>query len=157
MKLSHQSGVASVDWSPDGKRIAVGTWGQEVKIWDAEKGIELTTFRGHSGSVYAVAWSPDGQRIASGSEDRTTKIWDVTSIGNSIPTTSQPGGLVELSPNKKYSIRLDRSSVNRKITIRNATFTDQVVLETGIADNEVISWDSTGKRVAIPFENTVGI
>ena len=62
-----------------------------MEFWDAAKGIELTTFRGHSGSVYAVAWSPDGQRIASGSEDRTIKIWDATTIGNGSTKTSQLG------------------------------------------------------------------
>ncbi len=72
----------SVAYNPDGKRIVSGSgFLQEagvVKVWDAEKGTELVTFKGHSNGVFSVAFSPDGKRIVSGSADKTIKIWDIS-------------------------------------------------------------------------------
>ena len=75
----HTSGVRSVAFSPDGKRIVSGSIDNTLKIWDAVSGEELQTLEGHTTSVYSVAFSPDGKRIVSGSLDTTLKIWDISS------------------------------------------------------------------------------
>jgi len=46
------------------------------EVWDAEKGQELLSLKGHTSVVSSVAWSPDGKRILSGSGDNTLKVWD---------------------------------------------------------------------------------
>src|SRR5215471_7209870 len=77
---AHTSGVWSVAFSPDGKRIAsasgmfkageVRGWdAQTVQVWDALTGQEMLTLQGHSGYVYSVAFSPDGKRLVSGNTD----------------------------------------------------------------------------------------
>jgi len=38
---------------------------QTAKVWDAERGKELLTLRGHSSIVQGVAFNPDGKRLAS--------------------------------------------------------------------------------------------
>ena len=38
-----------------------------MKVWDADKGTETLTLKGHTGEVSSVAFSPDGKRIVSGS------------------------------------------------------------------------------------------
>jgi WD40 repeat protein/tRNA A-37 threonylcarbamoyl transferase component Bud32 len=68
--------VWSVAFSPDGGRLASGSWGHAVKIWDVATGKELFTLNGHTGVVWGVAFSRDGRRLASGSEDGTIKVWD---------------------------------------------------------------------------------
>ena len=57
--------VDSVAWSPDGKRIASGSYDNTVQVWDAIDGSNVFTYKGHSDVVESVAWSPDGKRIAS--------------------------------------------------------------------------------------------
>ncbi len=72
----HSSTVDTVAWSPDGKRIASGSYDNTVQVWNAGDGSQPFTYKGHSDMVAAVAWSPDGKRIASGSADNTVQVWN---------------------------------------------------------------------------------
>jgi WD40 repeat protein len=65
-----------VCWSPDGQRLASAGEDHAVKVWDAARGQEARTLRGHTGAVTSVCWSPDGQRLASAGEDGTVMVWD---------------------------------------------------------------------------------
>ena len=38
-----------------------------MKVWDADKGTETLSLKGHTDLVSSVAFSPDGKRIVSGS------------------------------------------------------------------------------------------
>jgi predicted Ser/Thr protein kinase len=75
----HTNTVFSVAYSPDGTRLASGSFDGTVKVWDARSGAELATLRGHAGAVWSVCYSPEGTHIASASADRTIKVWDATS------------------------------------------------------------------------------
>ena len=61
-------------WSPDGTRLATGSWDKTAKVWNAADGRELLTLKGHAARVNAVSWSPDGLRLATGSYDGTTDV-----------------------------------------------------------------------------------
>ena len=50
-----------------------------AKLWDAARGRELLTFKGHSDQVLWAAFSPDGRRVVTGSLDGTAKLWDAAS------------------------------------------------------------------------------
>ncbi len=62
-------------WSPDGKRIASGSYDSTVQVWNATDGSNVYIYKGHPDSVDSVVWSPDGKRIASGSRDNTVQVW----------------------------------------------------------------------------------
>jgi len=68
-----------VAFSPDGLWVASGGEDHTVKLWNAQTGELIRTFRGHSGIVSRVAFSfgPDGKRLASASFDNTVKLWDL--------------------------------------------------------------------------------
>ena len=68
----------SVVYSPDGRTLASGGFG-DVSVWDAATGERLKTFTGHiEDSVYSVAFSPDGKTLVSGCRDSTVILWDLT-------------------------------------------------------------------------------
>ncbi|RYO95242.1 hypothetical protein DL764_007727 [Monosporascus ibericus] len=69
--------INSVAFSPDGSRLASGSYDKTVKIWDVATGACLSTFEGYGSVINSVAFSPDGSRLASGSCDCTVKVWDV--------------------------------------------------------------------------------
>jgi WD40 repeat protein len=73
----HSGAVASVTMSPDGARLATGSWDGTAKIWDAVIGRELITLKGHTDRVLGVAFSPNGRRVVTASADKTAKVWDV--------------------------------------------------------------------------------
>lgn len=97
----HDKSVTSVNWSPDGTRIASASRDTRVHIWNAAKPdpTHALIYRGHTDRVNAVAWSPNGRLIASAGDDKTVRIWS--------PDT----------PNKMEDIRIYRGHTNRINTL----------------------------------------
>jgi WD40 repeat protein/serine/threonine protein kinase len=84
----------SVAFSRDGRRLASGSWGGSVNLWDTEAGGEppCTFPQSHEARhpVSALAFSPDGKRLATANFGRRVDVWDTTT-GRLVYTRSQPG------------------------------------------------------------------
>ncbi|MCC7431360.1 fibronectin type III domain-containing protein [bacterium] len=75
---NHSNRVWSVSFSPDGSKVASGSYSYDntVKIWNASDGSLIWTGN-HSGDIYSVSFSPDGSKVASGSYQEV-KIWNAS-------------------------------------------------------------------------------
>ena len=76
------SGVVTVAFSPDGKRLAGSSLKQPIKIWELATGQDSLLLAGHTLETYYVGYSADGRLLASCSgnwrndQSGELKIWD---------------------------------------------------------------------------------
>jgi hypothetical protein len=63
-------------FSPDGKVVAAGDGGNDVRLHDAATGAVTATCTGHRGLVLCTAYSADGKYLASGGFDTKVLVWD---------------------------------------------------------------------------------
>ena len=168
-RFEDNAAIRSVAFSPDGKRLATGSWAQSdnVRLWDLETG-GSKIFSGHRGSIYGVAFSPDGRTLASASTDYTAKLWD-TATGNVKYTLSghakgvwgvafNSAGDRLATASEDHTVRIwDPGSGNLLLTmpghareVRTVAFSpDGRRLVTGSFDKTLRVWDLTTGR-ALP-------
>jgi WD40 repeat protein/uncharacterized caspase-like protein len=70
-------------FSPDGARLASGTYDGQIQLWDVATGRLLRTILGYTDAVQALAFSADGKHLLSSSDgdeqsgNKTVMEWDV--------------------------------------------------------------------------------
>jgi WD40 repeat protein len=69
--------VQAIEFSPDGSRLAVGSFGGLVKVYEIPEGTHLASWQ-HRSPVVRLAFSADGDVVASASAD-SVRIWDLQS------------------------------------------------------------------------------
>lgn len=72
----HETEIAALNWSPDGKQILSADWNGELRLWDAKKR-QLVGRAWQSDAVSALQWTRD--RIVTGSWDGRIRVWKVKS------------------------------------------------------------------------------
>jgi eukaryotic-like serine/threonine-protein kinase len=78
-EFRQSAGYSTVDWSPDGKLVAVGSWDHQVYIRDGLTGELRHVLRGHLGAIVNVCFSHDGAWLATTAFDNALRLWDVSS------------------------------------------------------------------------------
>ncbi len=76
----HSAEVASLAFTPDGRRLATASFDRTVKLWDTRTGQEVLTLRGHTAGVVSLAFSPDGNQLVSGGIDATARVWNAAPL-----------------------------------------------------------------------------
>ena len=72
----HKSGVTSLAYSPDGRRIVTASTDTTARISDAGDGHLIAELKGHRGEVWHAEFSPDGARVATASSDGRSILWE---------------------------------------------------------------------------------
>src|SRR6185369_15716346 len=78
--LSHESGIYTVAFSPDGQYLATSTKDCFVRLYRAKTGQELRKWQAHNDNVTTIGFSRDGRYLASGSWDEKVKVWEVQKV-----------------------------------------------------------------------------
>ena len=61
--------------SLDEKLLAIGSWNNQIRVYDFVTGEQKQTLKGHTGQVRCVAFSTDANLLVSGGTDKTVRIW----------------------------------------------------------------------------------
>lgn len=72
--------VWSVDFAPDGNRIAAGIEDGTVRLWDIESQEVVKSFSAHRGVVWMVQFHPMRPIMASCGDDGRIKLWEAESF-----------------------------------------------------------------------------
>jgi WD40 repeat protein len=75
----HKGTVRTVSFEPTSDLIllSAGTVDNCIKVWDAEKGTNITNLEGHSGDVHTIKWSNDALICGTSGIDKTIRFWDL--------------------------------------------------------------------------------
>jgi WD40 repeat protein len=152
-------------FSPDGTRLAAGSSGGAVLVWDALAEQAARTLDGHRQQVLGVAFSPDGKHLVSGGDDKTVRIWDART-GKALRTIerARPIQSVAFSPDGKMIaagegpevVLLDAGSGKelRRLTgpdrdVRSLAFSPdgKHLAATAVQHNSLFLWEATGKNL----------
>ncbi|HEY4242808.1 MAG TPA: protein kinase [Kofleriaceae bacterium] len=69
--------IRDVEWSPDGKSVAICGDDHDILVVDLATGT-TRQLRGHTDAVYSVEWSHDSLHLLSASDDSTARVWTVS-------------------------------------------------------------------------------
>jgi WD40 repeat protein len=136
----HRGTIRSVSFEPtsDLVLLSAGTIDHTVKVWDAEKGTNITNLEGHTNDVHTIKWSNDALICASSGVDKTIRFWDLRNY----KSTSLISAL-------KYSDINDISIYTRN---KNMTST---LIAAGHSNGTITVWDYNKRSIVKEiFEHT---
>jgi WD40 repeat protein len=128
----HRGTIRTVTFDPTSDLVLLsgGTVDHTVKVWDAEKGTNISNLEGHSGDISTIKWSNDSILCGSSGGDKTIRFWDLRDY----KSTSLISAL-------KYADINDIS-----IFTRNKS-TASTLIASGHADGTITIWDYQKKNV----------
>jgi WD40 repeat protein len=68
--------VHAIAYSADGKLLAVGGAGPEVRIHDSAEGKRVATLKGHEGAIFALAFHPSTNIVVTGGFDGKVRLYE---------------------------------------------------------------------------------
>jgi len=145
----HKGLINAIAWSPDNSKIATASFDGTVKVWKADDGSLLQTYRGHTKGVYDVTWSPDNNRIASCSE-RSVHVWVALTGERKLTYGGHSDNILSVSwiPTRNGEL-IASSSVDQTVNIWSAiTGNDEMPQKPFEAAVRKVRWSHNGKYLA---------
>ena len=102
--------VASVAFSPDGSRLASGSYTNRVRIWNTATGELEDELEGHASCVESVAFSHNGRFIVSGSWDKTIRIWNTATCETTFILMGHEGAVQSIAISRNDKLVVSGSS-----------------------------------------------
>jgi WD40 repeat protein len=106
MRLESDDGNSLVvDWSPDGKSIAVAYSEMMIRIWDTESYQPASRYSGHADIIADLRWSPNNERVVSADGGGFVRVWEAAT-GDEVLSFKTTNSLnsVGWSPDGQYVI-----------------------------------------------------
>jgi WD40 repeat protein len=163
--IGHNDSVQAVAFSPDGKTIALGSFGRKtIRLWNVLTGRNCTTLYAPA-DVHCLAFSPNGKKLAAGTLS-AIMLWDLPAakkratlsghVGNVLSVAFSRGGKLLASGSDDITIKLWDVATGKNIatlyehvgTVFSVAFSpDGRTLASGSL-HTIALWDTaTGRRI----------
>ena len=70
--------ISTVELTPDGARLLVGSWDSRATIWSVSSGRALVQLIGHTRGIIQAAFAGGRSQVVTESLDRTVRVWSST-------------------------------------------------------------------------------
>lgn len=74
-KKDHPTNVISLNWDPEGKLLATGTFDGVTRIWNLDGQLVHELFH-HTQPIFSIKWNHSGSRLLTGSIDKSAVVWN---------------------------------------------------------------------------------
>lgn len=127
-----ETAITSASFTKDGSKVAIGTFGGGVFVFDAKTGAALNRLTVSSGTADAVAWSDDNRFLAASGRLGIIRVWDFANGAKSADLTGH---------------------IRR---VHALTFQADGSLISGGEDNRLYMWNPAEAKVVGGIENLPG-
>lgn len=155
----HYGRVRAVGWSPDSQYAASAT-DAIIRVWEAQKGRNISSYRDHVGPIKHMVWSSSRMRIASISEENKIRIWDANTGKVISIYVTDPGigrgftNALSWSRDGRYLAAVGRGYIHIWDTDRSELTAS---VKHRLHDYTCVSWSSDGLTLAAGYGSKVAI
>lgn len=144
--------AASLDFSADGKSLAVGGSEGRIAIFDVESGAERIAFSGKPGRVVELAFSFDGKVLVSATlvagKGVEVRRWEVATGDPRVTLESEPASSVSLAPEGAALAWIGSGEAPGLRILEVETGKPRTLSKVALAPEDVLAFSPDGKWLA---------
>jgi WD40 repeat protein len=150
----HAKAVSTVEFNPDGTRLASVGMDHALLLWDAKSGRRLLKLKSRFCGLYTiVSFSPDGKYLATPAPSPSLKVWDTATGRTRFALGGREGFslLAAFSPGGQHLATVDWASPewSGEVQIRDARTGARLATLRNSAEICSLAYSPDGKRLAM--------